>query len=121
MAGRLSTICAVLSIALLIYAVSVVLIGRQINRKLINISMTRGTPPPPMRPPDSRINLFGARVPLAIVWLVGSGGPTLWVALSVRRRLTRLGRERRGQCLDCGHHLTARSGRCPGCRAWYER
>jgi hypothetical protein len=87
MAGRLSTICAVLSVALLLYAVSVVLIGRQISRKLIHIEITKAVPPP-APPADGRINVLGVRVPLEVVWLVGVSGPTWLVSSMVWRQVT---------------------------------
>ena len=119
MAGRFSTICAVLSIALLLYATSVVLIGRQINRKFINVGMR--TAPPPARPADGRIDVLGVRVPLTVVWLVGASFPTWLIAEAAWGRMKRRQRERRGQCPECGHALPGRRGKCPGCDVWYER
>ena len=116
---RVRTLVYAISIALLVYLTLVAMIARRVARLCpVTIGM-RGRSPTLIG--DNTLNILGVSIPLAVVW-TALGAVVLAAFLDeIFSRIQCRNRERLGLCLECGHELPRKYGKCPGCGVRYER
>jgi hypothetical protein len=108
---RLSQWLTVLSMAMVIYAVYVGLILRQINKYFIGCTLSSSS----KRVPDGCIELFGKFIPwweLFVLWAIW---PVGWCVCAIYARIQSAYRARHNLCPSCGHAISNWHGCCPGC------
>ena len=112
-------VASLLCIALLVYAVLTWGVMRRIAlvfcREVHVHEVARWVP---ARDEDPIFGVRPSNVPGALKFGLAAAllsFPTWCLTGEILRRRRRYVRDRRGQCVDCGHPLTTWRGRCPGC------
>jgi hypothetical protein len=118
MACRPLTLVTALSMGLLTYVAIIVVVVVRISRFTCVLRGASTTPP---MIANGMVNLFGCSVRYEYLLIIGSIAPTLWITSIVFAAVRRHNREKIGLCLECGHSLPAKRGRCPMCGTRYER
>src|SRR5216117_1047069 len=96
---RLSQFITVLSMAMIIYAVYVGLILRQINKYFIGCTLSSS----PKRVPDGCIELFGKYIPWLDLFALWAIWPVGWTVYTMYCRCQQIYRARHDLCPHCGY------------------